>query len=191
MCNSLHHPGIQECPDELQQPLVLDPFGDLTHQFVVIDSNRRISPNQDQRTSRDLRRYTAAPMPPLDEPTVPVETRSCDWKTSCPTASPEPASPLLDHSIQHLRDAKLSLSGPFVAPGGSVTSLPASRASPVSTSSIARYAGDLSGLGESDHPVSGFRQASARRPVGGRHAGAWPHQHSHLRPDRIFPLCRH
>jgi hypothetical protein len=25
-------------PDELQQPLVLNPFGDLTHQFVVIDS---------------------------------------------------------------------------------------------------------------------------------------------------------
>src|ERR1035438_10192716 len=34
----LHHPSIQECPNEFQQPLVLDPFGDLTHQFVVIDS---------------------------------------------------------------------------------------------------------------------------------------------------------
>jgi site-specific DNA recombinase len=34
----LHHPGIQECPDELQQPLVLDAFGDLAHQFVMIDS---------------------------------------------------------------------------------------------------------------------------------------------------------
>src|SRR5215469_6137625 len=33
----LHHPGIQECPDEFQQPLILDPLGDLTHQFVVID----------------------------------------------------------------------------------------------------------------------------------------------------------
>src|SRR5205823_7461365 len=33
----LHHPSIQECPDEFQQPLVLDAFGDLTHQFVVID----------------------------------------------------------------------------------------------------------------------------------------------------------
>jgi hypothetical protein len=32
-----HHPGIQECLNEFQQPLVLDPFGDLTHQFVVID----------------------------------------------------------------------------------------------------------------------------------------------------------
>jgi Sulfatase-modifying factor enzyme 1 len=34
----LHHPGIQECPDELQQPLVLDALGNLAHQFVVIDS---------------------------------------------------------------------------------------------------------------------------------------------------------
>src|SRR6478672_506409 len=34
----LHHPGIQECPDEFQQPLVLDALGDLAHQFVVIDS---------------------------------------------------------------------------------------------------------------------------------------------------------
>ena len=34
----LHHPGIQKCPDEFSQPLILDPLGDLTHQFVVIDS---------------------------------------------------------------------------------------------------------------------------------------------------------
>src|SRR6516164_3525532 len=31
-------PSIQECPDELQQPLVLDAFGNLAHQFVMIDS---------------------------------------------------------------------------------------------------------------------------------------------------------
>src|SRR5437868_5329679 len=30
--------GIEECPGELQQPLVLDPLGDLAHQFVMIDS---------------------------------------------------------------------------------------------------------------------------------------------------------
>src|SRR5271155_3249565 len=34
----LHHPGIQEGPDELKQPLVLDALGNLAHQFVVIDS---------------------------------------------------------------------------------------------------------------------------------------------------------
>jgi site-specific DNA recombinase len=34
----LHHPDIQECPDEFHQPLVLNPFGDLTHQFVMIDA---------------------------------------------------------------------------------------------------------------------------------------------------------
>ena len=30
-------PAFQECPDELQQPLVRDPFGDLPHPLVVID----------------------------------------------------------------------------------------------------------------------------------------------------------
>ena len=34
----LHHPGVQERPNEFQQPFVSDPFRDLTHQFVVIDS---------------------------------------------------------------------------------------------------------------------------------------------------------
>src|ERR1019366_3086873 len=34
----LHHPGVQKRPDELQQPLVLDSFSHLPHQFVVIDS---------------------------------------------------------------------------------------------------------------------------------------------------------
>src|SRR5439155_862985 len=49
--------------------------------------------DRDQRTSRGLRRYTAAPVPPLDEPTVLAGTHSCDRKTSGPTASAEPASP--------------------------------------------------------------------------------------------------
>src|SRR5271155_3464299 len=34
----LHHSGIQEVPDEFQQPLVLDALRNLAHQFVVIDS---------------------------------------------------------------------------------------------------------------------------------------------------------
>jgi hypothetical protein len=33
-----YHPGVQERPDELQQPLVIDTFGDLRHQPVVINS---------------------------------------------------------------------------------------------------------------------------------------------------------
>src|ERR1035438_8622408 len=53
----------------------------------------KTAPSRDQRTSRGLWRYTAAPVPPPDEPTVPVGTRSCDRKTSGPTASAEPASP--------------------------------------------------------------------------------------------------
>jgi hypothetical protein len=38
----LHHPGRQERPDEFEQPPVLGPFGDLPHQFVVIDSIEKL-----------------------------------------------------------------------------------------------------------------------------------------------------
>src|ERR1019366_7407 len=38
----LHHPGGQERPDELQQPLVLHSFRRLPHQFVVIDSIKKL-----------------------------------------------------------------------------------------------------------------------------------------------------
>src|ERR1700694_2640564 len=38
----LHHPGIQKCPNEFHQPLVFNPFGDLPHQFVVIDSIKKL-----------------------------------------------------------------------------------------------------------------------------------------------------
>src|SRR5437016_3075723 len=38
----LHHPSIQQCPDEFQQPFVLDSFCDLPHQFVVIDSIEKL-----------------------------------------------------------------------------------------------------------------------------------------------------
>src|SRR5262249_39121059 len=33
-----HDPGIQECPDQFQQPLVFNPLGNLPHQFVVLNS---------------------------------------------------------------------------------------------------------------------------------------------------------
>jgi hypothetical protein len=39
--------------------------------------------------------------------------------------------------------------------------------------------------------ISSFREAGARCPAGRRHAGPWPHDHSHLRQDWIFPLRRH
>src|SRR4051794_37694908 len=53
-------------------------------------------PDQDQCTSRSLQRYTAAPVPRLDEPSAPVENRSCFPKTFDPTAVAEPASPLAE-----------------------------------------------------------------------------------------------
>src|SRR5205085_8326910 len=54
---------------------------------------RRISPSRDQHTSHSLRRYTAVPVPLLDEQIAPVENRSCFQKTSDPNAIAEPASP--------------------------------------------------------------------------------------------------
>src|SRR5207302_3861257 len=56
--------------------------------------DRRIPPSRNLRTSRSLRRCTAAPEPLLDEPTAPAGTRSCVRKTSGPTASVKPAAPL-------------------------------------------------------------------------------------------------
>ena len=38
----LHHPGVQERPDEFQQPFVFDTLGDLCHQFVVINSIEKL-----------------------------------------------------------------------------------------------------------------------------------------------------
>jgi hypothetical protein len=44
----------------------------------------KISPDPNQSPSRSLQRYTSAPVPPLDAPSVPDENRSCDRKTSGP-----------------------------------------------------------------------------------------------------------
>lgn len=72
---------------------VTDSFGDPTRQFIMIDSIRRISPERDQRTSRGLRRYIAAPAPLPDGRPPPVGTRNRVRKTSRPTTSVEPPSP--------------------------------------------------------------------------------------------------
>ena len=53
-----HHPGIQERPDEFQQPLVIDALGDLSHQFVMIDSIEKllqVEVNQPAIASSDYR----------------------------------------------------------------------------------------------------------------------------------------
>src|SRR6266481_5017493 len=38
----LHHPGIEECPDELEHALVGQPRGDARHQAVVIDTVEKL-----------------------------------------------------------------------------------------------------------------------------------------------------
>ena len=90
----LHHPGIEECPDELQQPLVLDALGDLAHQFVVIDSIKELFQIEIDHPSVALRDVLLRLSPRRDAPIDAVETRSCIGKTSGPIAFAEPASPL-------------------------------------------------------------------------------------------------
>ena len=74
-------------------PLVLNPFGDLTHQFVVIDSIEELLQIK-INTPAVTRRYIAAPVPLPDELTALAENRSCVGRTSNPIASAEPALPL-------------------------------------------------------------------------------------------------
>src|ERR1017187_9882901 len=104
----LHPPGIQECPDELQQPLVLDPFGDLTHQFVVIDSIEKflqIKIHAPGVTFGDIllrlcHRLMSRPSRP--EPIAVI------GKRPVPPPLQNLHHGLLDHSVQHRWDAKLS-----------------------------------------------------------------------------------
>src|SRR4030095_234478 len=112
----LHHPSIQECPDEFQQPLVLDPFGDLTHQFVVIDSIEKflqIKINAPAVTFGDIllrlcHRLMSRPSRP--EPVAVI------GKRPVPPPLQNLHHRLLDKSIQHGRNAKLA--HPSVRLGG-------------------------------------------------------------------------
>jgi hypothetical protein len=89
----LHHPGIQECPGELQQPLVLDALGDLAHQFVMIDSIEKFFQVEIDHPSVTLRNILLR-LSHGDAPTDAVGTHSCIGRTLDSIAFAEPASPL-------------------------------------------------------------------------------------------------
>jgi hypothetical protein len=104
----LHHPGIQKCPDELQQLLVLDALGDLAHQFVMIDSIEnffQVEINHPSAALRNIplrlshgvmRRPTRSePIAVLGERWIPLPLQNLHHR-------------LLDKAIQHGWDAKLS-----------------------------------------------------------------------------------
>src|SRR5215469_2344263 len=58
----------------------------------------KISPNRDPPPNGIRRRYTAAPPVPLASRCAPVENRGCVRRTSGPSASAEPATPLAGQS---------------------------------------------------------------------------------------------
>src|ERR1700675_637338 len=101
-------PGIQKCPDELQQLLVLDALGDLAHQFVMIDSIEKffqVEINHPSAALRNvplrlshgvMRRPTRSePIAVLGERWIPLPLQNLHHR-------------LLDKAIQHGWDAKLS-----------------------------------------------------------------------------------
>src|ERR1017187_8957587 len=104
----LHHPCIQKCPDELQQPLVLDPFGNLAHQFVMIDSIEEFFQIEVDHPSVALRHVLlrlnhgvmsrptrSEPIAVLGERRIPLPLQNLPHR-------------LLDKRVQHGWDAKLS-----------------------------------------------------------------------------------
>src|SRR5438477_1674818 len=104
----LHHPGVQKCPDEFQQPLVFDSFGDLTHQFVVIDSVEKLF-------EVEINHPAVACGDVLLRLGYRLMCRSSRSKTIAVVGERRVPLPLqhlhhrlLDESIQHRRDAKLS-----------------------------------------------------------------------------------
>src|SRR5258705_553966 len=104
----LHHPGIEECPDELQQPLVLDALGDLAHQFVVIDSIKELFQIEIDHPSVALRDVLLR----LSHSVMRRSTRSKPVAVLGKRRVPSPLQNLhhrlLDEAIQHGWDAKLS-----------------------------------------------------------------------------------
>src|SRR5260370_3757832 len=104
----LHHPGIQERPNEFQQPLVLDPFGDLTHQFVVRDSIEeflQIKIHAPAAAFGDIRLRLCHRL--MSRPSRP-EPVAVIGKRPVPPPLQNLHHPLLDESIYDRRDAKLS-----------------------------------------------------------------------------------
>ena len=104
----LHHPGVQKCPDEFQQPLVFDSFGDLTHQFVVIDSVEKLF-------EVEINHPVVACGDVLLRLSYRLMCRSSRSKTIAVVGERRVPLPLqhlhhrlLDQSIQHRRNAKLS-----------------------------------------------------------------------------------
>ena len=103
-----HHSGLQKRPDQLQQPLVANPFCDLCHQFVVIDPVEELLQIQIhhpaiacgdillRRCHRLMRRASRPkPVAVIGKRPVPLALQHLHHR-------------LLDESIQHRRDAKLS-----------------------------------------------------------------------------------
>src|SRR5260370_19559012 len=104
----LHHPSIQECPDELQQPLVLDSFCDLTHQFVVIDSIEKFLQIEINHPAVTRGNVLLCLGHCLMRRSSRSKTVAVVGKRRVPLPLQNLHHRLLDQTIQHRRDTRLS-----------------------------------------------------------------------------------
>jgi site-specific DNA recombinase len=106
---AFHHSGSQKCPDQLQQPLIADPFCDSGHQFVVVNPIEEFLQIQVRHPAIAfddilLRLfYRLMHRAPGPKPVAMIRKRPV------PSVLQDLHHRLLDKSIQHRRDAKLPL----------------------------------------------------------------------------------
>jgi hypothetical protein len=105
---AFHHPSREKRPDQLQQPLVANPLGDLCHQFVVVHPVEEFLQIQIHHPAVSSR-YVLLRLhdrlmrrPPRTKPVAVL------GKRPVPSALQHLHHSLLDKPIQHRRDAKLS-----------------------------------------------------------------------------------
>ena len=106
--SAFHYASCEKRPDQLQQSLVADPFGDLCHQFVMrnpIEEFLQIKIHTPAIAFGDVllrRLHRLMRRPPRTKPVTVF------GKRPVPSALQYLHHRLLDESIQHRRDAKLS-----------------------------------------------------------------------------------
>src|SRR5215475_225506 len=104
----LHDPGRQECPDEFQQPLVFDALGNLSHQFVVLDSIEKFLQIEIDDPTIALRDVLLRLGHSLMSRSTWSKTVTVIGKGRVPLCLQNLHHRLLDESIQHRRDTELA-----------------------------------------------------------------------------------
>src|SRR5262245_12451842 len=104
----LHDPRGQECPDQFQQPLVIDPLGDADHQFVVIDSIEKLFQLEVHHPAVTVGDVVLRPCDGMMRRPSRPKPVAVSGERPIPSSLQHLQRRLLDESIQHGRDAELA-----------------------------------------------------------------------------------